>query len=377
MGGSNTSTQTTSAGPWKPTQKHLKGILGEAERLFDKNKGFKPYPDQAWVNFSPETEQALSQMTGLAGQPNPFYAGAQGFTSGLIGGDYSLDPSRFEALGGRDAITVNPQLQALLGNTASALDQYGRPIASGAEGIDTEGNFRDLYSSIDPEFEKVVQSTADTLGDQISRQFGGASFGSAAHTGAIADQVGDVVSRMRSNNFQQNLANKSNILGNITGIQGQNIQNRLGAAGALSGEQAGALGQQAGILGQIGGFEGGNADFQRGIAGDIANLEGQDIQNRLAGLGMADSVYNSQFLPSQMLAGVGAAREGKAGEELQAAMDKWNIKQQTPFEQLLSYFGIATGTGAQGNRTTSTVSQPNNPLSSILGGGLLASQMFL
>jgi hypothetical protein len=343
MGGSNTTTQTNKSGPWGPTQDDLRKILNQGKKLFNQDKGFHPYPGQTWVDFAPETEQALGSITSMAGQPNPFYGGAQNFTQGLIGGDYNLDKSGF---------------QGMLGQGADAIRLNAGGIASGANGINTEGDFRSLYGSVDPEFEKVVGQTADTLGDQISRQFGGASFGSAAHTGTIADQVGDVVSRMRSANFQQNLANKQNILGNITGLQGQNLANRLAASGMLSGEQMGNLG------------------LERGIRGDIANLEGQDIQNRLAGLGMADQVYQSQYLPAQMLAGVGAAREAKAGEKLQAEMDKFNIQDMNDWDRLMQYFGIATGTGAQGNRTTTSVTQPSNPLASILGGGLLASQMF-
>lgn len=337
------SSQSSVSGPWPPSGKALKGILSDAGKLYDKKRGFHPYKGQGWVDFAPETEQALSSMTGIAKQGNPFYGGSADFTKSLIGGDYQLDPSGF---------------QSLLGQGPNALQTYGTDIASGANGIGTEGDYRNLFNAVDPEFEKVVQKTAGDLTDQIGRTFGGASYGSAQHTGTIADQVGSAVSQMRSQNFNNNLQNRLGILGNISGIQGQNIGNQLSAAGALSGEQ------QAGL------------NLQRGLYGDIANLGQQDIGNRLSGLGVADSVYNSQYLPSQMLAGVGAAREGKSAEELQAKMDKAEIKDQNDWDRLMSYFGIATGTGAQGNRTTTTVQQPSNPWSSILGGGLLASQLF-
>lgn len=417
MGGStNTSTQTNASGPWKPTQDDLKNILGEAKGLYNSGAGFKAYGSkgsgqQPWTDFSSQTVDALGQMESLAGQPNPFYGGSSNFTKSLIGGGQNLDQSGYQSLMGQNpdalaqygtniasgaqSINVNPQLQALLGQNASALDQYGKPIASGASGIGTESDYRALMGSVDPEFEKVVGQTADTLGDQISRQFGGASFGSAAHTGTVADQVGDVVSRMRSDNFNQNLASKANLLGGITGIQGQNISNQLGAAGALSGEQMGNRSQQSGILGQMGGFQGQNIANQlgaagalsgeqqsgfnnnRGLLGDMSNLSQQDIANRLSGIGMSDQVYNSQYLPAQQMAQVGGAYDAKNQEILGAKMDRYNTNQMSEWDRLAQYFGIATGTGQQGNRTTSTVSQPSNPLSSILGGGLLASQMFL
>lgn len=458
----------------------LKGIMNDAKGLYDKGKGFKAYPDQAWVDFSPETQQALRQMGGIAQQGNQIAPGAMDFTKGLISGDYNINQSGLASLlghnpnaiqtnaggvaSGQQGINVNPQLQALLGQNADALQQNATGIASGAKsiagsinpqlqalmgqapnaigrnaagiasGVDnigTEGDYRALLDAQDADFENVVGKTANTLGDQISRQFGGSSFGSPEHSGTIANQVGDVVSRMRSDNFAQNQARKQGLLGDITGVQGSNLATRLGASTALSGEQGAALAAQSGLLGQMGGFNaqdianqisaagalsgeqmgnrsqqagvlGQMGDFQsqnignrlnaagmlsgeqqnafnntRGLYGDMANLSQQDINNRLAGLGMADSVYNSQYLPSQILANIGAAREGKSAEELQAKMDAFNIKQMAPWDRLQQYFGIASGTGAQGNRTVTNVSQPSNPLSSILGGGLLASQLFL
>ena len=374
MTGSNTSSTSTTAEPWGPTQDDLKKILNEAEKLYSKDKGYNPYPEQTWVDPSAETQQAWTDITNLASQPNPFYQPSADFTTSLISGGQNLDTSSFEALQGKDAISVNPQLQSLMGETATALDQYGRPIASGEQSINTEADYRALYDSYDENFDAVVQDTADTLTDQINRSFGGASFGSGSHTDYLTDQVGDVVSQMYSDQYNQDIANKTNILNSIGGVQGQNISNQLGAATSLSGEQAGNLAAQAGILGQIGGFQGQNADFQRGLAGDIANLQAQDIQNQLAGIGVADSVYNSQYLPSQMLAGVGESKESYDAAKLQAEMDAWNAKQQEPWDQLMSYFGIATGTGATGGETASTVSQPTDPLSSILGALLLGTQ---
>jgi hypothetical protein len=617
MGGSsNTSQQINTAGPWPPTERHLKEILREGERLYENKQGFHPYPGQTWIDPSQETELAWRGMTGLANRGNPLAQPAMGFTRDLIGGGFdpsttglkqlfdnqpnaltrnvggiasgaqgitagsqlqrilgndanawsrfgsgvasgavtgsgnvnsqlqgilgnnanalqsnaggiasgdinaggSINPQLAALLGeNADALSRNvggiasggrsiagdlsPQLAALMGQAPSAIGQNAGGIASGAEGLGTEGDYRALLDAQDADFESVVNRTADTLGDQISRQFGGSSFGSPEHTGTIASQIGDVVARMRSDNFAQNQARKQALLGDITGVQGQNlanrlnastalsgeqgaalaarsgligqmgglanadianqlnaagalsgeqaqnrsqqaallgqmgglsladIQNRLGAAGAISSEQAGNRGQQANILGQIGnfgqgdlatrlgaisglsgeqagnrsqqaniinsigGFQGQNignqiaaagalsgeqqAGFsnQRGILGDIAALNQQGLNNRLAGLGVMDQVYGSQYLPYQQLANVGAAREGFAANELQGKIDKHNQREMAPWDRLAQYFGIASGTGAQGNRSITNVSQPSNPLSSILGAGLLGSQL--
>lgn len=323
-----TSSQTTKSGPWLPTQKHLKNALGAAENLFDKKKGFKAYGSgqpgvNAWNDYSSQTKDALGTMESLAKKPNPFFGGASNFTSGLIGGDYAHDQSGFNNLFG-DA----------------------KNLSTGPS-INTEGDFRSLFNSVDPEFENVVGRAANDVGDSVSRQFAGSSFGSAAHTGTLADQVGGVVSKMRSDNFNQNLANKTGILGNISGVQGQNFNNTMAGMG-----------------------------LQRGILGDQANLSQQDIQNQMGGLAAAPGVYDMQFQPAERMAQVGAAQDAKNNEILQAKMDKHNINQMSAWDRLMSYYGIASGTGQQGNRVTTNTSQPSNPLSSIIGGGVLASQIF-
>lgn len=342
-GNSQTSSQTTSSGPWKPTQPYLKDAMSEAQRLYENDKGFKPFPGEGYVPFSSQSQTGLNQMQSLASKPNQFYGGAADFTKGLIGGKYNLDQSGY---------------QGLMGQNPNAISQYGTGIASGAQGIGTEGDYRSMLGNQNAEFENVVQNTANDVGDQIQRQFGGASYGSGSNADYLTKGVGDVVSRMRSDNFFNNQNLQRGLLGDISGIQGQNINNRLGAAGMLSGEQQQGFGNT------------------RGLLGDMSNLSQMDIQNRMGGLGMADSVYNSQYLPAERMLGVGGAYEGKAGEKLQSEMDAFNTKQMAPWDRLAQAFGMFSGTGAQGNRVQTSVSQPTDIWSKLLGGGLLASQVF-
>jgi hypothetical protein len=161
---------------------------------------------------------------------------------------------------------------------------------------------------------------------------------------------------MRSDNYFNQQALQQGLLGDISGVQGQNIANQLGAAGMLSGEQQGGF------------------DNTRGLLGDMSNLSQQDITNRMGGLSMMDQVYNSQYLPAEKLAGVGAAYDAKAQEQLTAEMDQYNIEQMAPWDRLAQYYGIASGTGSQGQRATTTTSEPTDIWSQLLGAGLLGSQ---
>ena len=73
-----------------------------------------------------------------------------------------------------------------------------------------------------------------------------------------------------------------------------------------------------GLLGDITGLQGANREAEMARLGAMSGLSQQDIANRMGGVGMADQVYQSQFLPAERMLGVGAAREAKAGEQLQA-----------------------------------------------------------
>lgn len=311
-GSQQTSSQTTSSAPWGPAQGKLKGILGEAKDLYNSGAGFTAYGTgngkKPWTEFSGQTQDALGQMEGIAGQGNPFYQGQANFNQGLLGGQYNLDQSGYRDLMG------------------------GGPT--------TEGDYRSMLSGENDAYNQVRQNTANTLGDQIQRQFGGASYGSGSNANYLTKGVGDVLSQMDSNNYFQRQGLKQGLLNDITGVQQQQFNN------------------------------------QRGLLGDMSNLSNLDIQNRVQGLDRADSTYMSQYLPSQMLADVGSQYDAKNKEILGAKMDRYAINNMAPWDRLTQYFGIASGTGAQGNRATTAVSQPTDPWGRLLGGGLLASQLF-
>lgn len=421
-------------------------IAKKAGSLLDRGKGFNPYTGQPYTDMSSQTTSALQQMQQLAGQGNPFYQPAADFTGGLIGGDYAHDTSGFSALYGQNpnalaqnvggiasgaqGITVNGQLQSLLnagmpnaaqqygGGIASgdqsqtAIDQYGRRIAAGNKGIDTEAAYRDLMGRVDPEFENVVQNTANDVGDQIQRQFGGASFGSGSNADYLTKGIGDVVSKMRSDNFYNNINTQRGMLGDITGVQNQNINNILGAsgmlsseqgnnlsrqlsaAGLISGEQLAGLNAQSNILGQMGGFQNANIQNQmaaagalsgeqqqgfnnnRGILGDVANLNQQSLTNQMQGVGMAPSVYGQQYLPSQIMAGVGGAYDAQSQRELDALMQQYFMRDNQGWNRLNAATGVLGGAaGGTGSTQTQQVQEQSNPLGSIAGGAVLASQI--
>lgn len=59
---------------------------------------------------------------------------------------------------------------------------------------------------------------------------------------------------------------------------------------------------------------------------------------------LAPQIYGQQFLPSQQLAQVGAAREAIAAQPLQEAITRYNFQQQIPYQQLQGFLSSVYGT---------------------------------
>lgn len=406
-----TDTQTVKSGLGKKFDKFAGKLVNKADNLISNGKGFNPYPGQPYTDMAPATTDALRQMTALASQGNPFYQPAADFTQGLIGGDYNHDTSGFESLYGQ-----NPNAVAQYGtgiasgataadagrryaggiasgtDAANAVGQYATGIASGKNGIATESDFRSLLNQVNPEFENNVQNVLGDVRDEIQGQFGGASYGAASNTGYLTKGLGDVATKMRSDNFYNNLAAQRGLTQDITGVQAQNINNQMNAANSLSAEQAGNIGHQLAAAGLISGEQLANIQNQlgaagmlsgeqqtgfqnnRGILGDIANLNQVSLQNQAQGVGMAPSVYGQQYLPASILAGVGQTQQGQTDKELAALMEQFNIKDMQGWNRLMAGAGALGGAvpGATQNQTTQT---PTNPVGQIAGAALGASQI--
>ena len=95
-------------------------------------------------------------------------------------------------------------------------------------------------------------------------------------------------------------------------------------------------------------------------------LEAAKVQAALAEA--APSFYSQQFLPSQTLAQVGAAREQIASHPLQEAMQRYSFQQQLPYLQLQSYLS-----GVYGNplaQYQALQPQQTNQFAQAVGGAL-------
>jgi hypothetical protein len=135
-----------------------------------------------------------------------------------------------------------------------------------------------------------------------------------------------------------------------------------------SGAMQGALGQATESYGRALGDITSNIAGQQYQAERGLQQQAQLAQSQLAGL--APAIYSQQFLPTQQLAQVGAAREAIAAQPLQEQMARYNFAQQLPYQQLSGYLSSVYGS-PMGSYGTQTTQMPSNPLiNTAAGAGL-------
>jgi hypothetical protein len=189
---------------------------------------------------------------------------------------------------------------------------------------------------------------------------------------------------------QAQIAQQAGLAGQTTGIQAQNIATQLGAAQTAEQIRQAQLGQQAGLAGQIAGLSGQNistqlagasglqsaqqAAFGRQMqaAGGLGAAQEAQLARGLTGAQLAPQIFAQQFLPSQQLGQIGAAREQIAALPLQEEMARFQFGQQVPYQQLQGFLSSVYGTPM----ATSNVPQAQvNRVGQGLGGAVLGGQV--
>jgi hypothetical protein len=86
---------------------------------------------------------------------------------------------------------------------------------------------------------------------------------------------------------------------------------------------------------------------------------------------MAPQIYGQQFLPSQQLAQIGAAREAISALPLQEQMARFQFGQQAPAQQLQSFLSSVYGTPMAQSQYAPTPQTQTNRAANVLGLGAL------
>ena len=99
----------------------------------------------------------------------------------------------------------------------------------------------------------------------------------------------------------------------------------------------------------------------------------QAILGQITAAGQAPQIYGQQFLPSQQLAQIGAAREAIAGLPLQEQMQRFQFAQQAPRESLSAFLSSVYGTPMARSQYAPTPEAQTNRAASALGLGALGA----
>lgn len=316
------SSQSTTQNPYGPSQEHLNGILGDAQRLFNENVGGVVYGGPRVAGFGGTTTDAISRIKQSAAEgPSSEVRGGLNYASGILSNGGMTQGER-GALDG---------MRGLLGDYRTDPTAQGIASAPGSVETNLDGVARgDYLGGANPFLDALINQSADTAATNVASRFSGAGrYGSGAFSRAIADATGRIATQTRFddyNNERQRQAQTAQLIdasrmgraGLSLQQQQQDFSNRSGALGnVLQGEQ-GARSQTQGLLGQLGALE-----------------------------ALRDA-------PSQRLLAVGQMEDAQRQEEIDAARQQFDETQRAPWERLGLYQSAVMPIAGAGQSTSGT-----------------------
>ena len=282
-GSEKKTTETTNAEPWSAAQPTLKKAMGDANNIYDSGQGFQPYTGSTVVPFSDQTQAGMQSVQNTSA--NEMGSGGfdtTGFLKNLMSGN-----------------GLNSMQQGVA-------DQWGG-VAAGNE---LQGG--------NPAFQGVLKQAQDDTAHYSNLGASGAGrYGSGAHTGVMADRIGNLTGRMLTDEYGRQLGRQDAARTNLASMGQTGNQNQFGAAGALP------------------------------------------------------NAWDAQFAPERSMMGVGSMYEDLAGRTMSDNMRMFNETQQAPLNAVEWLNAIGSGAGSMGGSSTATASQPGtSPLLQALGIGM-------
>jgi hypothetical protein len=208
----------------------------------------------------------------------------------------------------------------------------------------------DLARTQNPLLQQAQQAFGQSL-TGVGQTAGGAFLGGSPYR----DQMIQAATRPLMQQFEQSTLPALQSAFSRAGRYGSGAQERaIGQATEATGRAIGDISTQ--IAAQ---------DYARERA-----LQVQAQQQQAALATAAPSIYGQQFIPSEQLAQVGAAREAIAMQPLQEEMARFQFGQQLPYEQLSGYLSSVYGTPLGGFGQQTTQMPENRLMSGVAGAGL-------
>ena len=264
----------------------------DAHNLYSAGIGPEYYPEQTWLNYNPTQTAAFDMTLDQAGS-NKLNKGASDTLWNVMdkGGvsDYTWGAVQplHDIAEGKNKITTAPQYESLLQRSAA-------------------GN---------PYWEQALNNQLDRTDDQVNAQFSAAGrYGSGAHTGVLADRIGEARTNAMAQQYNQDIQNQMQGLLGLSNVQGTNITNQ---------------GNSALQLGQI--YQGAQQDSMRAA-------------------GMSPAMSQAQYDDIMRVAQVGDAYSAMDQKKLDDSIARWDFLQKQPWQQLGLFGQTLQGINAGGTQ---------------------------
>jgi hypothetical protein len=312
MSSSSPPTQTvyTNSNPPAYVQPYLTEIAAGASDIYKNTTVPQYYQNSTVTPFSSQTTEALGMAEQIArnNQLNP-----QAY-------DYA---SNIMQTGG-----VNPLTSGAIGNMSN--------IANGTNQITTGANYQNLLNGIqngNPYFQQALDTQANRTADNVNAQFSQAGrYGSGAHAGTLAREIGNSRNQAMSQQYNQDIASQMQGIQGLTSTQGANIANQ--------------------------------GNTSQSIANLYQNAQDYGLRTALATPGLQMSQYND----AAQLANVGSQYEANSQAQLQDQINRWNSEQMSPWNRLNLYSNAVNGVSQGGTSTTLTQLPQQSFGQRIIGG---------
>jgi hypothetical protein len=337
MGGSRTSTQTTSSttSPWTPQADALKTIFGDAQGIYSAAKDTPGYTGDFTAGMNDTQRAALASTMAASGAFGDLSRDFLG-TAGSLGGSFQGAKSVADRLAAGDPVAARLAQEAFVDPTQALIQNAGQfaanPYVDGM--IDTVG--RDISRNLNENALPSLNLGASAAGNMNSSRAGAAE---AVLMRGAQDRLGDISAGVRGDLFKSGLAlaadQRQKMFANALAASGQDI-NTMAAGGAQL-SNLGATGAQLGTTG--------------------------------ANLGL---------VPGQLGMEVGAAYQAEDQRVLDDAKMRVAYDENRPWENLSRFYGIVGDKGWGQNQTGTTTTRTPGPsaLQTALGVGSMLAAPF-
>lgn len=268
--GSSKQKSESKSDPWAPAQPGLQSVLDRAQQYGGDTAAFTP-------SYSGYTQDAVSGLGGLGRQPS------------------------------------------------QAAGMYGQAANTAAGGLDTgygvmNANARGDYLNANPYLDSVIGNTQQNTADAVNRQFSGMGrYGSGAHTGVLAKQLGEIEAQARLSNYNTERGNQN---------QAADTMTRYGlGAGDIASQGSAAEAQRLGYLAQAGQTQDEMdasqreaplraTEWQAGLTTPIAGLGGTQSSTQTVKPSMGQQILGGGMMGLGMLTGGGGGMLAAGGSGL-------------------------------------------------------------